>query len=375
MDNNKKICVQCVMDTTDSEIFFDDRGICKYCLEAKPLIEKLTYTQGQIDQGLSRLAREVKKRKKGKYDCLIGLSGGVDSSYLAYLAHKMGLVPLVVHFDNGWNSKVSIENIKSIVNKCKFDFETYIINWPEFRDLQRSFLKAGVLDIEMLTDHAIYASMVSLARKYKIKSILSGSNYRTEHGLPKTWSWPKQDWKNIKAIHSLFGERKLKTFPRMGITRYALIRALGLGVRFYKPLDLVNYSKKEALKTLKEEFNWHYYGGKHYESIFTKFYQAYILPKKFNIDKRKAHFSALIRNHEISREEAQQEMAKPLYEENDLRNEYDYVIKKLGFSKDEFDNIIASPPVHHRHYKSDIGYANFLAGLWKKYFNKEVTTL
>ena len=362
------------MDTTDIKITFNDEGVCNYCLEAPPIIKRLTYSEDQIEINLSRLMDKIKGRKKGKYDCLIGLSGGVDSSYLAYLAQKIGLKPLAVHFDNGWNSKVSVENIKSIVNRCDLDFETYVINWSEFRDIQRSFFKAGVVDIEMITDHAIYASMFSIAKKNNIKSILSGSNYRTEHGLPKSWTWLKQDFKNIKSIHALFGERKLKTFPRMGIVKYALIRALGLGVRFYKPLDLINYRKSEALDVLKKEFDWHYYGGKHYESIFTKFYQAYILPKKFNIDKRKAHLSALIRNGEISRDFARRELDKPLYEDGELQNEYDYVVKKLGFSRKEFDKILSSPPVSHDKYGSNIVYANFLLDLWKKYLAKEITT-
>ena len=362
------------MDTTDNHIIFNDEGICNYCLEASSIIKKLTYSEIQVEANLSRLASEIKDRKKGKYDCLIGLSGGVDSSYLAYLAYKMGLKPLAVHFDNGWNSKISVENIKSIVNRCNLDFETYVINWSEFRDIQRSFFKAGVVDIEMITDHAIYASMFSIARKNNIKSVLSGSNYRTEHGLPKSWTWLKQDFKNIRSIHALFGERKLKTFPRMGITKYALIRTLKLGVRFYKPLDLINYRKSEALETLEKEFTWHYYGGKHYESIFTKFYQAYVLPKKFNIDKRKSHLSALIRNGEISRDLAQQELNKPLYEDGELKHEYDYVIKKLGFSKGKFEKILSSLPIPHDRYGSDIAYANFLLGFWKKYLSKEITT-
>ena len=286
-----KICKTCLLDESISDVVINDEGRCQYCLEAEIKIPQFSYTDEQVEKNLSDLSLKIKS--SGKYDCLIGISGGVDSSYVTYLAHqKLKVNPLVIHFDNGWNSETANRNIQKIVSKAGFDFQTYVIDWHEFRDLQRSFFLADVLDIEMLTDHAIYAAMFKLAKKHGIRHVLSGSNYRTEHGLPGSWSWIKQDFKNIKAIHKLYGSKKLKSFPVMGITKYGLIRAFKLGATFHKPLDLINYKKDQAMETLKSEYGWEYYGGKHYESVFTKFYQAHYLPTKFGIDKRRAHLSS-----------------------------------------------------------------------------------
>jgi N-acetyl sugar amidotransferase len=328
---NKEIkyqqCIQCVMDTTDSEIKFDAEGLCNYCLEAKPLISQYKFTPEQEKNNLDRLKNLILKDKKGKYDCVVGLSGGVDSSYVADVAKKMGLNPLCVHFDNGWNSETAVSNIKKIVDKCGFDLETYVIDWSEFKDLQRSFFKAGVVDIEMLSDHAIMATMFKLRKQHDIKYILSGSNFVTEHGMPLTWLWRKQDLVNIKDIQKKFGTRKIKNFPTLNSIRYQISRLLGFGGVYIELLNNINYSKNKAMEVLIEEFDWKYYGGKHYESVFTKFYQAYYLPVKFNIDKRKVHLSAQIRNGEITKADAIKELEKPLYTPMELKNDLEYVLK------------------------------------------------
>jgi N-acetyl sugar amidotransferase len=356
------------MESSSVSLEFDEQGRCNYCVDSASTLENLKLSSDQVAKSLENLAKEIKSTASGEFDCLIGLSGGVDSSYVAYLAKQMNLKVLAVHFDNGWNSETAVNNIKKIVDRCGFEYVTYVINWPEFKDLQRSFFLAGVLDIEMLTDHAIYAAMFKLAREYKIKHVLSGSNFNTEHGLPKQWSWVKQDIKNIRAIHKQYGKRPLKSFPIMGITKYGLIRAFKLGATFHKPLDMVNYNKTKAMETLKEEFDWNYYGGKHYESTFTKFYQAHVLPHKFGIDKRRAHLSSLIRNGEITREEALAEIDKPLYDPVELSNDLAYVAKKLSFTEDELKKILDESPIPHDHYPSDISYARNLISLWKRLF-------
>ncbi|MDB4020991.1 N-acetyl sugar amidotransferase [Litorivicinus sp.] len=346
-------CVECVMNTSDPNIAFDDQGVCNHCHKAKTKILRYYFKKEQETENLSRLAASIKKRKVGEYDSILGLSGGVDSSYVAYLAMKMGLNPLCVHFDNGWNSDVAVKNIRNIIDKTGFDLFTFVIDWPEFRDLQRAFLKAGVVDIEILSDHAIFASLFKIRRRHGITTVLSGTNYTTEHGMPGSWVWPKMDLRNIKAIHKRFGDKKIKTFPTMSNFSWSLMKRFDLGGTWAEPLDLITFRKHDAMALLQEEFGWQYYGGKHYESVFTKFYQAYILPSKFNIDKREVHLSALIRNGEISREQAVSELQAPLYKASELKRDKTFVLKKLGFTEQEFDEMMLKDPVPHDFYPTD----------------------
>ncbi|UYQ92423.1 N-acetyl sugar amidotransferase [Chitinophaga horti] len=366
MQNTQQQCTKCVMDTTDPDIRFDAQGVCNYCLEAAIVLPKMKFTAEQEQENLAKIKQMVHS-DANKYDCVIGLSGGVDSSYVALLAHKLGLKALCVHFDNGWNSEIAVSNIKKIVQKCNYDLATYVIDWPEFKDLQRSFFKAGVVDIEMLTDHAIMATMFQLRKKYKLKYILSGSNYVTEHGMPLKWIWRKQDLTNIRDIQSKFGTKKIKNFPTMNSVKFQLSKLFGLGGTYIEILNGVNYSKVDAMEALKREFGWEYYGGKHYESVFTKFYQAYILPTKFKFDKRKVHLSAQIRNGEITRDEALQELAKDIYDPIQLKNDRQYVLKKLGFSEEEFGAMMAAPPKQHLDYASD----EWIFNIWRKLKGKK----
>lgn len=354
MSRKYQVCTRCVMDTTDPDIQFDGQGVCNHCHQYDANYQKYVFTPEQEQENLDRWAKIIRADAKGnKYDSIVGMSGGVDSSYVCYLAHKMGLNPLCVHFDNGWNSKTAVSNIKKIVDKCGFDLETYVINWPEFKDLQRSYIKAGVIDIEMLTDHAIMATMFQLRKKFRLKYVLSGTNFMTEHSMPEKWTWRKQDLKNIKSIQRLFGTRKLKDYPTMGSVKFLLMLKMGWGGVFVELLNNVNYNKEAAMQTLQSEFGWEYYGGKHYESVFTKFYQAYILPTKFNVDKRKVHYSCLIHNGDITREEVLEILKLPLYDPLELANEKEFVLKKLGFTEAEFDKIIGEQPKPHSYYGSD----------------------
>lgn len=342
------------MDSSDPDITFDESGVCNHCLRAAALAPKYEFSAVDASKRLALLADEVRNAGSGRrYNCILGVSGGIDSSYVAYLAGQMRLTPLVVHFDNGWNSEIAVSNIKSIVEKLGFDLHTEVIDWEEFRDLQRAFLKASVIDIEMISDHAIFASMYRLARQNNIRHVLSGTNFRTEHTMPHSWYWRKQDLVNLKAIHRKYGDLPLRTFPTLTTFRFQASRKLGLGQKYVEPLNNMNYVRSEAMETLAKEFGWRYYGGKHYESVFTKFYQAYVLPEKFGVDKRRAHFSDLIHNGEKSRSEALEELEKPAYDSTALETDKAYVLKKLGFSDLEFAAIMAEKPRSHLEFASD----------------------
>lgn len=363
-------CKICVMDTQSTDLLLDDSGVCQFCRDAEQTLQRYSFSKDVAQQNLDALAERVKKGARGKYDCVVGLSGGVDSSYVALLAMRLGLNPLCVHFDNGWNSDIAVKNIRKIIDVANFDLQTYVINWPEFRDLQRSFLKAGVVDIELLTDQAIFAALFGIRKQYKITTVLSGTNYVTEHGMPSNWIWNKMDLRNLKAIHKRFGEVPLDTYPSMNTFTWQLMRQFGIGGVFEEPLNLIEYNKPAAMKELKEAFGWQYYGGKHYESIFTKFYQAHILPMKFGIDKRKVHLSALVRAGQITRAKAKAELKEPLYEDLQLINDKRFVMKKLGFSEEEFDRILATSPVRHNAYPTDTSYMRPLVKVAKFFLRK-----
>jgi len=341
------------MDTTDTNISFDKNGVCNHCLDRDFRTEQFPKNAEEAQSRLQKMAEEIIHYGKNRtYDSLIGLSGGLDSSYLLYLAKQVNLKPLVVHFDNGWNSELAVKNIENLVKTLDLDLQTFVIDWEEFRDLQRSFLKASVVDIEILTDQAIISSMFKLARENEIKYILYGNNFATETHLPQSWTWVKLDAKNIKSIQKLYGTMKIRSFPLMGVMKYTLMQVL-MGYRFIPLLNLIQYNKDQAIKILKRECGWKEYGGKHSESIFTTFYQNYILPRKFYIDKRKSHLSSLICSEHISREEALEEIKQPPYSSLELEHDKDYIIKKLGFSPKEFDEIMATPPRSHLEYPSE----------------------
>jgi N-acetyl sugar amidotransferase len=365
-----QMCMRCIIDNTNPDLDLDDKGVCAACREAEIKIGSFSFSKVDESENLQEIAARIKSQKRGQYDSILGLSGGVDSSYVAYLAMEMGLSPLCVHFDNGWNSDIAVKNIRRIVDVTGFDLKTYVIDWPEFRDLQRAFFKAGVIDIELLTDHAIFASLFRIRREFKIKTVLSGTNYSTEHGMPPSWLWNKMDLRNIRAIQKRFGDMRIKTFPTMNTISWLLMRKFGIGGVFEEPLNFVNYRKSEAMEQIKSRFGWEYYGGKHYESKFTKFYQAYVLPEKFGIDKRRVHLSALIRNGEMSREEALEELKIPLYDPKEFLEDKRFVLKKLGFSEVDFDALMAKEPVPHDFYPSDSVYIKPMVRIAKKFMTK-----
>lgn len=359
------------MDTSVSDIEFDLSGVCNYCKGHEKKVASTPYRQGDASEKLRHLVSRLKAEKKSEYDSIVGLSGGVDSSYVAYQAVKLGLRPLAVHFDNGWNSELAVKNIEHIVKKLNLDLITFVIDWEEFRDIQKSFFKAGVIDIEMVTDHAIFASMYRIANQHKIRYILSGTNAATESIMPTAWQHFKFDLRNLKAIHKRFGSLAIHRYPTLSIWKMAWNHYAG-GVKSISLLNYLPYRKDEAMKTLEQELGWQYYGGKHYESVFTKFYQAHILPKKFGVDKRRIHLSDLIMNGEISRDEALEEIAMPIYDTIQLEQDRDYVCKKLGISKTEFQTYMELPQVSHYEFPSYAKLAQRLVAIHKKKINQQL---
>ena len=341
------------MDTSDCGIFFDENGVCNHCHNYSTISKKVLLAPELAKEKLQQIIAKIKHDgAKQEYDCIIGLSGGIDSSYLALQAKEFGLRPLAVHFDNGWNSEISVKNIENIVKKLGFDLFTYVIDWEEFKDLQRSFFKASVVDIELLTDNAIFTSLYQIARQHRIQYSLEGHNIVTELIMGKDWNYWKFDLKNIRAIQKRFGTLPIKSFPTMGPWKRLFLQV----ARAIEPVFLLNYlpyDKQEAMRTLETELDWKYYGGKHYESTFTKFYQAHVLPRKFGIDKRRAHLSNLICSGQITREQALAELGKAIYPPAELAADREYVTKKLGFSIEEFEEIMHQPPRSHLDYPND----------------------
>ena len=347
-----QVCTRLVMDTTDPEITFDEDGVCNYWHEYEVYRATLP-DAAERERRLLSLVAEIKAHGKGKkYDCLIGLSGGVDSSYLAYLAHKHGLRPLAMHFDNGWNSELAVSNIEKLVSTFGFDLETFVMDWEEFRDLQRAYFKASVVDLEIPTDHMIFGALHKTAARHNIKYLLSGGNQATEWLLPRAWYYKKFDLVNVKGIHKAFGERPMKMLPALGVWEQAYYHFVK-GIRSVYLLDLIDYNKPRAKQFLIEELGWRDYGGKHHESIFTRFYQGYILPRKFDIDKRKAHLSSMILSGQATREEALAELQQPTYDERLQQQDKDYVAKKLGFTPEEFEGLLTQPNRRHEEFGVD----------------------
>lgn len=355
-----KICARCVMDSTAGFLILDEKGHCNYCNALMETLQKATKQEGRNDQAIEQMVNEIKVAAKGKkYDCVIGVSGGVDSTYLAYITVKeFGLNPIVVHLDNGWNSKLSVKNIHNIITKLDIDLYTHVIDWEEFKSLQKAYIQAGVLDIEALTDHAITAILFEVADKYDIKHILLGMNNKTETIMPKNWTFNKNDDQNIRDINKKHGTKSIKTFPTAGFWKLQYYKKVK-GIKLVSPLEYVDYNDSKAKELIMKELNWQDYGGKHYESIFTRFYQGYLLPRKFNIDKRRAHYSSLVCLGELSREAALAKLSQPTYRAEMIETDYDYTVKKFDYTKAEFEQILNTPPKSHFAYKTNL-YSKFL---------------
>lgn len=358
-------CTRCVMDNiNDPNIWFDKKGHCNYCSADYEYMESTENKKLKDPKNLSRLIAEIKKAgKEKKYDCVVGISGGVDSAFLVYQLVNLGLRPIAVHFNNGWNSEIATQNIEMLLTKLNVDLYTYVCDWEEYKDIQLSFLKAGVIDIELINDHAMTATMFNASIKFNTKYVFQGHNQSSEFILPEAWIHWKNDALNIKAIHKKFGKIKLKSLPLLDFFKeYYHIKLRK--TTFIYLLDHIEYNKQIAQNLLIEKFGWKNYGAKHNESIFTRFYQDYILPKKFNIDKRKAHLSSLICSNQITREEALEELKKNTLETNDK----EYVLKKLNINEEFFDKLMNEKPIPHIAYPSYLTRHNKLINQFKQLF-------
>jgi N-acetyl sugar amidotransferase len=351
-DPNYRQCSMSVMDNiADPDITFDENGVCNYYDEYLEVASRQEFQESHRLRILGEYISIIKS-KKTKYNCLIGISGGVDSSYLAILAKEHGLTPLLVHFDYGWNSELAVKNIENIVKHTGFDLYTYVMDWGEFSALQKSYFRASVLDLDVPADHMIFGALYKTAKKFGISFIVSGNNFRTENTLPKSWNYNKFDLVNMLDIHSKFENTPIRKLPKLGIWQIAYYQ-LFLGIKNINLLNYIDYSKEKAKHEIITKLNWQDYGGKHHESIFTRFYQGYILPKKFNIDKRKAHLSNLIFSNELSKYEALKELENPPYSEELMKLDFEYVAKKLQFDINEFKFILEQENKSHLSFKTD----------------------
>jgi N-acetyl sugar amidotransferase len=340
-----QICTKTVMDTIgDPDITFDENGVCNYYHEFKLRLKIRVPPPEEAKKQLDTLVIRMKAEGKRKpYDCIIGVSGGVDSTYTAWLVKQLGLRPLAVHLDNGWDSELAVNNIENILNNLGIDLYTEVLDWEMFKDLQLSFLKASTPDGEIPTDHAITALLYQIAAKYKIKYIISGMNSRSEGMLPPSWARGHLDWKYIKGVHKQFGASKLDTYPHLTVSKFLYYNLLKR-IRVISILNYIDFKKDKATEIIRDELGWRNYGGKHYESIYTRFYQSYILPKKFGIDKRKAHFTCLmISTGEINREQALEALKELPTDSKMMEDDKEYVIKKLGITETQFNSIMALP--------------------------------
>ena len=363
-------CTRCVMDTSDKDIYFNDEGFCNHC-ENFLTNAKENWLPNKV--GAEILANTINKIKKygakKEYDCILGLSGGLDSSFLALKAKEFGLRPLVVHVDGGWNSELAVSNIQSLVDYCDFDLHTEVIDWEEMQDLQLAYLRSGIANQDVPQDHAFFASLYKHAVKNNIKYVLSGGNMATEGIFPDSWHGSAMDTINLKDIHRKFGTRKLKTYKTISFFQYYIWFPFVMGMRTIRPLNYMPYDKEIALKVLQEKVDYKSYGRKHGESQFTKIFQNYYLPKKFGYDKRIPHYSSLIMSGQMSRNEAIEKLNEPLYDENDLTLDIEYLCKKLDISLDEFQLLMAIPNKAYSDFKTWTKYQEFAKKL-QKYFQK-----
>ena len=365
-----KICTNCIMDTSDPHITFDEKGECDYCQNFKNIIvPEWKYGENRLDELMS-VAEKIKKEGVGKdFDCIIGLSGGLDSSYVAHVVKNiMGLRPLLLHVDAGWNTDQAVANIEKLVDGLGLDLYTEVINWEEMKDLQLAFLKSQISDQDLPQDVAFFSGLYKFARKYKIKYVLTGGNHSTECCRePEEWGgYPGIDKTLVKDIHSKFGTKPLKTFPIVDILKYKILYKYLYGMEVFRPLNYVKYVKVEAEKTLNELYGWEKFQHKHHESRFTRFYEDYWMPKKFGYEKRRAHFSSLIMTGQMTREEALERISSPEMSEDFLDKEFQYVANKLDISKAELNEIFKGKNKTFNDYKNK----RFLIGLGSNIMRK-----
>jgi len=343
------------MDTSDSKITFDANGVCDHCNTFYKKVHPNWHTDNRGRQELENIVSKIRKSGAGKdFDCIIGMSGGIDSSYLTYISKKeLGLRPLVFHVDAGWNSQEAVNNIEKLVDKLGLDLYTEVIDWEEMRDLQLAFFKSGVPHIDTPQDHAFFATMYKFAEQYDVRYILTGANLSTECiRNPIEWMYYQSDPIQLLDIHRRFGSRSLVSFPVTSILRHKVYLPYIKGIKVIRPLNYLPYVKEAAIRLLVDQFGWQPYPQKHFESRFTKFYEGYWLPKKFGYETRKVQYSSLIVTHQMTREEALEKLKHPPYDEATISQEFEYVATKLGISVEELQGYLDAPNKTYKDYKS-----------------------
>ncbi len=347
MDLKYKKCINCILDETIPGIKFDSSGECSFCKLHQKLDKAFPINN---NDELYNLVEKIKyKGRNNKYDCVVGVSGGTDSSYTLYMAKKFGLNPLAVHFDNGWNTELSVSNIYNLLKNLNVDLQTYVVDWEEFKDIQLSFLKASVPDAEQPTDLGIVSVLYRIASENKIKYILNGVSFRTEGNIPAGWGYI--DGKYIKSVHKKFGSKKLKTYPNFTLWdsfKFIIFKRIRL-VRF---LNYINYSKDSAGSLLENEVGWRHPGGHHHESIYTRFYQGYLSPKKYGMDRRLISLSAQIRSGHIDRDKALDIINAPHYSDEDILEDKKFISKKFNLKDEEMNEILSLPNKSFKDYKT-----------------------
>ena len=350
-----KICNNCVMDTTDSKISFDDNGICDHCNTYYSDILPNWHTDERGDKALKAIVKKLKKEGEGKdFDCLMGMSGGIDSSYLLYImVKKYGLRPLVFHVDAGWNSQIAVNNIERLVDGLGLDLYTEVINWEEMKDLQLAFFKSGVSHIDSPQDHSFFATMYKFASKHNIKHILTGGNYSTECVRnPLEWMYYQSDSIQLRDIYKKYGTGKLKDYPVSNILWHKIYLPYIKGIQLIKPLDYFPYNKDLAMQELVDLFGYQKYPQKHFESRFTRFYESYWLPQKFGFDTRKVQYSSLILTKQMTRKDALEKLKSPAYDPETISQDFEYIATKLGISVEELQSYMDAPNKTYKDYKS-----------------------
>jgi N-acetyl sugar amidotransferase len=365
-----KTCARCVMDLSDAAIQFDQHGVCDHCLDFEENVRPKWHTDERGHEELSRTVDKIKQDGKGRdFDCILGMSGGLDSSYLLHLAVKnFGLRPLVFHVDGGWNTDIAVNNIQVIVDRLGLDLFTEVINWEEMKDFQLSFFKSGVPHLDIPQDHAFVATLYHFAHKHKIKYILNGGNISTECVRnPKEWLYYGTDMAQLKDIQRRFGTRKLETYPFSSILFHKVYLRYIRGVQVVKPLNFMPYTKENAIAELTREYGWKAYPQKHFESRFTRFFEGYWLPTRFGFDTRRVQYSSLILTGQMTRDEALERLESPAYDPKTIDEDFEYIAKKLGISVDELRGYHSMPKKSYRDYRNqewlfDVG-AKFLKRL------------
>lgn len=368
MERQYQICTNCVMDTTDTKITFDEKGICDHCNTFYNDILPYWHTDEKGTKALQEIIAKIKKEGEGKdFDCLMGMSGGIDSSYLLYvMKEKFGLRPLVFHVDAGWNSQIAVNNIERLVDGLGLDLYTKVINWEEIKDLQLAFFKSGVPHLDVPQDHAFFATMYKFASEHKIKFILTGGNYSTECVRnPLEWMYYQSDSIQLKDIYKKHGTGKLKDYPVTNILWHKVYLPYIKGIKLIRPLDYVHYNKDEAMQFLIDTYGYQKYPQKHFESRFTRFYEAFWLPNRFGFDTRKVQLSSLILTGQMLREEALEKLKLPAYTEDQLKEDFEFISNKLGITSEELWSYFNAPKRSFTDYKSQENIYNLGASVMR----------